>query len=127
MGRVGNGLNDLAEFLETEGIQKQRENDGNREAGGERVNAQDKGVTNRDPCIGGAKKACEIGKPNPFTVEHAELDLVIAEGDLNAVNRPVVVDQRDDHSRQAEQEKIPVSAHAFQKGLSMLSRGEGRR
>ena len=46
----------------------------------------------------------------------------IAESNLNAIDRNVVVDNRQDNAGQTEKQKIPVSLHPLQEGFLLLLR-----
>ncbi|MCD7857426.1 MAG: hypothetical protein LUG55_06445 [Clostridiales bacterium] len=107
-GGVQHGLHHPLESAEPKLVDGQGQDDGNREAPQQAVQAQQNGVANHTHTVGAAEESLEPVKPHPFAAQIALAGLKVTEGDLDAVHGDVLVNDGDDHRDQQQQVKLPV-------------------
>ena len=120
IGGIGNGLNHLGVLFMPKGIEEQSQNNGDGESCGQRIDAQNKGIENDLQRVGGAQKPGEVGKAHPGAAPNAPAHRIIAEGDLYAVNGPVMIDEGNDHARNAEQPEFFALKYPREKRLALI-------
>ena len=108
MRRVKHRLHHPLELVEPQLVQRQRQNDGHREAPQQAVQAQQHGVLDHPPAVGGGEELLKPFQAHPFAAGDAPAGLEIAEGDLDAVHGPVLINDGQHHRDQQHHIELPV-------------------
>jgi hypothetical protein len=110
----------LGVTLVPEGIQKQGEDNRDREPGSQAVYTEDKGIPDDKAGIRGIEKPDEVLKPNPGASPYTAPCRIRPKSYLRAVKGPVMEDQGDEDTGQTEQIQVFVCQNLYHSGLTGL-------
>lgn len=108
MRRVQHCLNDPAQFLEPQLVERQRQNDWHRETPQKAVQAEQNRILDHADTVWGRKKTLKPIEPHPFPSRDSLAGLKIPESDLNAVHGAVLVNDGDEDGKQQHRVELPV-------------------
>ncbi|MCD7837597.1 MAG: hypothetical protein LUG65_01640 [Clostridiales bacterium] len=112
-GGIQHGLHHPFEPGEAQLVDGQGQDDGDREAPQQAVQAQQHCVADHTDAVGAAEEPLEPFQTHPFAAQIASAGLEVAEGDLDAVHGDVLVNDGDDDRDQQQQVELPVSCQPF--------------
>ena len=125
VGSVSGQLHRLPEAAMLDVVQSQREDDRDRERGGDLVGGQPEGIPEHRPELRRLEEAVEVGHADPGAAEDALHGEEIAERDLRPPHRHVLEDQQVDQRQQQQQVQLPVDARVAQQRTPRPRRGQG--
>ena len=99
-------------------VQKQREENRNREAPQQAVYADQNRIAQKSAEIGAGKKLSEIPQPGPWASQNPPADGIVLESDQDSIQRIVGKHREENHHRYQHEHKLAVSAQTFPECLS---------
>lgn len=118
-GGVADHLRGFPEPGPADVVQREGEDDRQREPGDQRVYVEHQRVADDRPEVEGIDELLEVLEADPRTAADAIREVVVSEGNLHAPHREVLVDEEPDQRRQDHHPELPVTLEGLPAALAM--------
>ena len=128
VGRIEDGLDHPLELVKPHLVDNEGQDDGDREAPQQSVEADEHRILHHPPEGGGLEEPDEPVEAYPGAPGEAQIGIKVPEGDLDAVHRDVLVDNCQRHGNQQQGVELPVVQESLSQRLAVsLGQGGGAR